>query len=217
VLIGDNAESHYARTPDGMPLARAADMACDSYFANKVITTGEGGMVLTDDPKVAETLRSLRAHAFTPGHHFHHQRYALGCRMTEMQAALGLAQHHRYKRLLAERATIAAEFYEGLKHIEWLEFPKRSPGSVWWVFPMLVKEKSPVDRDGLRVKLAEAGVETRTYFVPMHQQPHLKKYAEGQSFPVAEYLSERGLYLGVYPGLTSAKIDYICSVIRKVA
>lgn len=214
-VIEDCAEAHYARLPNGRSVG-FANMATFSFYANKIVTSGEGGMVCTNVDDEAERMRQLRAHAFTPGNHFHHQGLAFGMRMTDMQAALGLAQHGRRWDFLRERSAIAHQYLGRLTRIPWLSFPRRSPGSVWWVFPLLVQRGAPLTRDELRAILADAGVETRTYFFPMHRQPHLRRYATDE-YPVADDLAARGLYLPLFPGLTEDEVDYIADTICQCA
>lgn len=220
-IIEDAAESHYATFPDGSPVGSRGDFACFSFFANKIITTmGEGGIVLTDDPQAAERLRGLRAHAFDPAEHFNHQEHAWGMRMTNPQAAFGLAQHGRREEFLARRRQIWMRYAERLHELAWVEFPLRAVGSADWVFPLLVRDgpgsisrDSAITRDHVRAALAEKGVESRTYFKPMHQQKHLSRFAAGQSFPVADDLSRRGLYLPLHVSMTDQDVDYITEIL----
>lgn len=208
-IIEDCAESHYASV-DGQPAGSFGELACWSFYGNKIVTTGEGGMVCTDNERLAERLRSLRAHAFTPGDHFHHRSLAFGYRMTEMSAAVGLVQHARRAELIGRRQQIAQRYFERLRRLAWIAFPERTFESAWWVFPLLAPDRS--FRDRVRARLAEAGVETRTYFVPLHRQPHLRQFADG-NYPVADALSARGLYLPLYPDLSDDDVDYVCEVL----
>lgn len=210
VVIEDCAEAHYAAI-DGEPAGSFGTVSCWSFYGNKIVTTGEGGMVSTNDANMAERLRSLRAHAFTPGDHFHHQSLAFGYRMTEMAAAVGLVQHARRQELLARRKELARRYFAQLQGLAWATFPERTFESAWWVFPVLAPHRE--FRDRLRARLANAGVETRTYFVPLHRQPHLRKYATCD-YPAAESLSARGFYLPLYPDLTDDDVDYICEMLR---
>lgn len=214
--IEDCAEAHCARFGEGTPVGSRGDLACFSFFANKIVACGEGGMVLTRDAEVAERLRGLRAHAFTEGDHFNHREFAWGVRMPELAAAVGLAQHRQHESFLARRKEIAERYILNLEGIPWIEFQQRTPGSVWWVFPILCSSDFPPTRDSVRHKLATAGVETRTWFKPMHQQRHLAHFAAGQTFPVADDLYARGLYLPLYPSMEDDDVDYICEVIRGI-
>jgi perosamine synthetase len=209
-VIEDCAEAHYAAFDDGSPVGSRGPLASWSFYGNKIITCGEGGMVATNERSMAERLRSLRAHAFTPGNHFRHQELAFGYRMTEMAAAVGLVQHTRRAALIARRAAIVERYVEGLGAIGWLELPARTDGSANWVMSVLAV--SEARRDAARRALAAAGVETRTYFVPLHRQPHLRRFATAD-FPVASDLSRRGMYLPVWPDMTDDDVDYVCEAL----
>ncbi len=215
VLIEDCAEAHYARFADGRPVGSDADAATFSFYANKIIATGEGGMVLVDDAKLAEKLDALRSHAFTPGNHFHHQFLAYGERMTDLQATVGRAQHARKDEFIRRRDAIANRYDLRLEHV-FASGRLRSwyvgPNGVWWVYPVIAESK--IERDGLRVRLADCGVETRTFFYPLHLQPHLAKYAEGR-FPNAENAGECGLYMPLHAGMTDEEVDYICDLVTE--
>jgi perosamine synthetase len=219
-IIQDCAESHYGRFADGRKfISHPKDVLTFSFYANKIIATGEGGMVVCHDYRMAERLRSLRAHAFTPGDHFNHQELAFGYRMTDLQAAIGIAQCQRHRKLLRIRARHAQQYIDRLSSIPWLELPRRSPCAVWWVFPILVRREWSHQITVARVRevLADHGIETRRYFRPLHLQQHLQEFAlSGQTFPVACDLYERGLYLPLYVGLTNDDFAYIANALHKV-
>ena len=208
-VIEDCAECHYASL-DGRPAGSFGRVACWSFYGNKIVSTGEGGLVATDDDRLAKRLRSLRAHAFTPGNHFHHQELAFGYRLTEVQAAIGRVQHARREELLARRKAIAERYISRLCELPWVRFPARTSGSVWWVFPLVCPDET--FRDRLRAALAASGIDTRTWFVPLSRQPHLRRYAEHR-YPVADSLSRRGLYLPLYADMVEDEVDYICDVV----
>ena len=223
-IIQDCAECHYAtyqqlNGSSTQLLDHPQDVLTFSFYANKIIATGEGGMVVTANPTQASRLRSLRAHAFTPGNHFHHQEMAFGYRMTDLQAAIGLAQIQRYRKLLRIRRQVAERYIAKLSSVPWLQIPPRPTGSVWWVFPILVKRahanEFTVER--VRAVLAERGIETRRYFKPLHTQPHLSEFVRpDQTFDVADDLYRRGLYLPLYVGLKNDDVDYVCEAIKSV-
>lgn len=220
IVIEDCAEAHYAEYYEGAagmaPVGSYGRFACFSFYANKIITSGEGGMVLTDSVADAELLRSLRSHAFTPGDHFHHQRLAYGMRMTDLQAAVGLAQHRRAPEFLVDREVLAGAYLARLEGTWGLTIPKNHviPGSVWWVYPIQVSGQfDSFLRDDLRAHLAHHGIDTRTFFHPMHLQPHLRRFAHGQ-YPIAEIMGARGLYLPLYPGLSLEDVSYVCDAIK---
>lgn len=215
-VIQDCAECHYA-THEGTLVRHRNDILTFSFYANKIIACGEGGMVVTQRADIADRLRRLRAHAFTPGDHFNHSEMAFGYRMTDMQAALGLAQHSRRNRILRFRRNVAERYRELLSDVQWIEFPHRSPGSVWWVYPILIRRDSSLTVEAVREALAEGGVETRRYFKPLHTQAHLTKYVrDRQNFPVACDLYARGLYLPLYPGLSREHAEHVAAILRSI-
>lgn len=220
-IIEDASEAHYSK---GICDPKTW-MTTFSFYANKIITCGEGGMVLTDEPDLAERLRSLRAHAFTPGRHFVHQELAFSYRMTDLQAAVGLAQHRRHDSILAQRHEIAHWYHEALAGMDWLEMPHRHTDAVWWVYPLVVGEDSRKNRDDIRNALAERGIESRSYFVPLHQQPHLARFGivkrdpammPSTGYPVAERLSRDGFYLPLWPGMTREDVRYIADCLSAI-
>jgi perosamine synthetase len=211
-IIEDCAEAHYARVGT-RACGSLGRLACFSFYANKIVTTGEGGMVLTDEPRLADRLRSLRAHAFTPGDHFHHLELAYGYRMTDVNAAIGQVQHERHEELLARRAAVAQRYLERLDRLTWAVFPARVAGSVWWVFPLVCRNEAV--RDAARAALAAAGVETRSYFWPLHRQPHLCRFAT-REYQVADGLARRGLYLPLWPDMSDRDVDYVCDAIAAI-
>lgn len=210
VLIEDCAEVHYARGAGSW-----GDMVCWSFYANKNITTGEGGMVTTDRAEFKAKMDRIRMHAFSPLRHFNHTEKAYGCRMTEMQAAMGIVQHKRSGNLMARRAVLRA-LYDHALACDVLEdpfwTPATTPESAWWVMPIICNTEA--EREGLREWLAQDGIETRTYFVPMHQQDHLRVYAGPERFPRAEYLGRCGLYLPLYPAMSAAEVLYVARSVR---
>lgn len=210
ILIEDCAEVHYAK---GAGLW--GDLVCWSFYANKNITTGEGGMVTTSRAEYKQKLDRIRMHAFSPLRHFNHTEKAYGCRMTEMQAAMGIVQHKRAPALMARRQMLRA-LYEHALGWDVLRgdpfcIPETSIDSAWWVMPIVCDSEE--QREGLREWLAQDGIETRTYFVPMHMQEHLKKYARGD-YKRAEYLGCCGLYLPLYPAMQTLDVWYVSASVK---
>jgi perosamine synthetase len=215
-IIQDCAESHYGE----IPLIDHHTLATFSFYGNKIVTCGEGGMVACQSGRIAERLRGLRAHAFTPGDHFNHQELAYGYRMTEMAGAVGLAQHERRSEILEVRRKVAGWYAEELAGLHWLS-PFIKPNEIlgWWVYPVLIHNtfRPSITVERARGVLAERGIETRRFFRPLHLQEHLKQYREpAQKFPVAHDLYDRGFYLPLYPELTRDDVAYIASALRSV-
>jgi len=209
-LIEDCAESHYAVHKSGRVVGSFGDLAVFSFYANKNITTGEGGMVTTDDKEVKDRLDRVRMHAFTPGMHFTHTERAFGYRMTNMQAAMGIVQHNRHEEFMTYRGSLRRRYENNLKDIpaNFLEIPPTTASSAWWIMPILADGH----RDSMRIALADNGIETRTYFFPMHTQAFLTEYSSG-AYPISDKLGQIGFYLPLNPTLSFDDIDYISEVL----
>ena len=213
IVVEDAAEAHGA-SYRARPIGSLGDAAAFSLYANKIVTSGEGGMVTTNDPRVAELARELRDHAFSRERHFWHRRLGFNYRMTNLQAAVGLAQVERWDELMARRRENARRYGQALAGIEGIATPPQQPGGVVWMFGITVAPEFGIGRDELRRRLAARGVETRTFFVPMHVQPVHAGRFRGQRYPVAERLGRTGLYLPSGPALTDDDIDYVAQAIR---
>jgi perosamine synthetase len=172
------------------------------------MTTGEGGIILTDDDKLATALRHCRAYDFDDTRHFWHKRLAWNLRMSSLEAALGRAQLERLDELIAARQRNYAYYCERLGDLVEFLAQKSYATSVSWMCGLLTRDLE--ERDGLMAFLERNQIETRTFFFPMHQQP---VYKSREAFPVAEDLSRRGLYLPSSSHLTEEQLD---SVVRSV-
>lgn len=197
-VIEDSAEAHGIK-PVG-------DIACYSFFANKIITTGEGGMCLTNDKRLKDQIDHLRSMAFDLKHTFLHKKIGYNFRMTNMQAAVGLAQVERFDEILAKRKQIE-EWYD--KYIdERFKMPKRD---VLWMYDVNCGDEMQIIKEGL----AEKGIDTRYFFKPMTIQP---MYDEGD---IANYnafdWSQDGIYLPTFNQLTEDQVKYICKTINELS
>lgn len=207
-LVEDAAESHGALYK-GKQVGTFGDAGCFSFYANKIITSGEGGMIITDDDKLAHQLRHTRAYDFDEERHFWHKRLAWNFRMSSLEAAVGRAQLERLDDLIAARLETAAYYTEHLDGmVEFLE-RKEYVEPVCWMFGILVRDRQ--ERDGLMAYLEEHGVETRTFFLPLHQQP---VYKSSISLPVSEDLGRRGLYLPSSSHLTPQEREIVVGHVR---
>ncbi|MYZ38219.1 MULTISPECIES: DegT/DnrJ/EryC1/StrS family aminotransferase [unclassified Streptomyces] len=197
-VVEDSAEAHGVR-PVG-------DIACFSLFANKIITAGEGGICLTEDPRLAEQMAHLRAMAFTKDHSFLHKKLAYNFRMTSMQAAVALAQTEQLDTILATRREIERRYDEGLRGIDGITtMPARD---VLWMYDLRAER-----REELRDFLAAEGIETRVFFKPMSRQPGYYD-ADWPSLNASRF-SEDGFYLPTHTGLTAQDQEFITGRIRK--
>jgi perosamine synthetase len=213
-VFEDAAEAHGARS-NGRPVGSLGRAGSFSFYANKIITTGEGGMVTTDDDSLAALTRTLRDHAFSADRHFWHRHIGFNYRMTAMQAAVGLAQVEQLSTILSRKAALAARYDAAFEDLPLHRSPHRSSDQpVTWMYGLRVTEHSPCSRDVLRRRLADAGIETRTFFVPLHLQPVWRERGVDQRLPNAEALSMSGLYLPSGPGLTDTDVDRVIDAVR---
>jgi perosamine synthetase len=218
-VIEDAAEAHGA-VYRGRPVGALGTAATFSFYGNKIITTGEGGMVTTNDAELARVARRLRDHAFSAERHFWHQYLGFNYRMTSLQAAVGLAQTERLPQLVAARRRNAERYRELLEPVRGLCLPdeRADVTNVFWMYGVRVGDAFGCSRDELRRRLARKGIETRTFFVPIHLQPIYFRRFQGQgSYPVAEELCRTGLYLPSGPTLTDGEIRYVAEQVAAAA
>ncbi len=215
-VLEDAAEAHGALY-QGRPVGSLGEAATFSFYGNKIVSTGEGGMLTTNDSEIARIARLLRDHAFSQERHFWHSCLGFNYRMTNLQAAVGLAQTERLEDLVCARRRNARLYSERLRGIAGLRLPTESPDvrSVFWMFGLLVGDDFGISRDELRRRLARRGIETRSFFVPIHLQPIYFHRFRDERFPVAEDLCRRGLYLPSGSGLTEREIDIVTSEIAR--
>ncbi|MGF6788981.1 DegT/DnrJ/EryC1/StrS family aminotransferase [Paraburkholderia sp. 35.1] len=195
------------------------DISCFSFYANKHITTGEGGMIVCDDDELASRARSLRNLCFKPERRFVHEELGWNYRMSNLQAAVGLAQFEKLDAHVARKRELGRRYESLLRGVPGIGMaPVALPyaENIYWVFGMVLDDSLPFDADELRSMLAEAGVSARPFFWPMHEQPVFLKQGmfKGENFPIAERMSRRGLYLPSGLALTEAQQDYTVDVVR---
>jgi perosamine synthetase len=217
VVIEDCAESHGA-TVRGKKTGSFGAMGCFSFYANKVITTGEGGMVTTNDAKLAARLRLLRNLAFSEPR-FLHQVAGYNFRLTGLQAAMGLAQTRKIESIIEEKRRVAATYNELLADVDWLQLPPELDWArnVYWMYAVVLREGAPVSRQAVIERLRADGVDTRTFFCPMSQQPcitSLPGYRQVRT-PVADRLWRDGFYLPSSTQLTRADLERVSSAVRR--
>ena len=171
-VIEDAAEAHGAEYK-GQKCGSLGDMACFSFYANKIITTGEGGMVLTDDAVLAEKLRAQRNLCFLPEKRFLHKELGHNYRMTNIQAAIGLAQVEKIETSLAHKRWMGEAYTERLQNIEQLQLPVEKPWAknVYWMYGIILDKSTGMDAVEFANRLRSKGVDTRPFFLGMHEQP----------------------------------------------
>ena len=220
-IIEDAAEMH-GQTYKGRACGTFGDISTFSFYPNKLITTGEGGMVLTDDDALAERCRGLRNLCFVASRRFVHDELGWNFRMTNLQAALGLAQLERFDEFVERKRAIGTRYQDLLGGVPHLQLPIASDDTaknIYWVFSLVIDDDFPLDAPQFMKRLAEKGVGTRPFFWPMHEQPILKgKYGlfNGERYPVAERIARRGFYVPSGLGLTSAQQSEVAKVVREV-
>jgi perosamine synthetase len=219
IVIEDAAEAHGAEYR-GRRCGGLGDMSCFSFYANKIITTGEGGMVLTKREDTAEKLRSLRNLCFRPEQRFYHTELGHNFRLTNLQAAIGLGQLEKIEERIQHKRWMGAAYTEGLRGIDKLQVPteKEWARNVYWMYGVVLQEHTGLNAATFARRLAELGVMTRPFFLGMHEQPVLRRMGlfRDEHFPVAERLARQGLYLPSGMSLTEAQIEAVCSSVRKV-
>jgi perosamine synthetase len=218
VVIEDCAESHGATCRSRMT-GGFGDMGCFSFYANKVITTGEGGMVVTNDDRLAEKLRLLRNLAFTEPR-FWHEKAGYNFRLTGYQAAMGLAQFCKIEQIITQKRRVAHTYEHYLSPISGLRLPREMEWArnVYWMYAVVVEPEFGLTRDQLAEELHRHGIDTRTFFCPMNQQPFLQAITGFPtiSCPVADRLWETGLYLPSTYSLTEEAIKLIADRIMQL-
>lgn len=219
-VIEDAAEL-IGQTYKGRPCGSLADISTFSFYCNKHITTGEGGMVVTDDDELAGRVRSLRNLCFLPERRFVHEELGWNLRMSNLQAALGLAQLERLDAFVEKKRRIGAMYQERLQGIEGLQLPLAETAfakNIYWVFGLVIREPLKINAREAMKMLAERGIGTRPFFYALHRQPVLlkKNACDQQELPVSEYLSEKGFYIPGGLALTDDQIDIVTSVVREL-
>jgi perosamine synthetase len=216
-LIEDAAEAHGAEY-FGERVGGIGYAGTFSFYANKIVTTGEGGMVTTNDAAFSKLVRRLRDHAFHPKRHFWHEYVGFNYRMSNLQAAVGLAQTERIEEIVQARRGLAVWYTAGLKALPGLILPTEAEGakSVFWMYAVRVAPEFGCTSHELRVQLASRGIETRAFFTPMHLQPIYFSSFRGTRFPVAEALCRAGFYLPTHEGLRQVDAAWICEQIEQI-
>lgn len=213
-VVEDAAEAHGA-TYKGKKVGSIGDIAAFSFFGNKIITTGEGGMVTTNNDDFAARIRLLKGQGMDPTRRYWFNIIGYNYRMTNIEAAIGLAQLEKIDEHLRRRQEVCDSYKRRLGELsEYIEFQKvqKDATHVQWMFSILLKDNVKGTRDELIAFLAKNNIETRPVFYPMHVMP---PYYEDKTYPNAEYISKRGLNLPTHGLLTEEDIAYVCDKIRE--
>jgi perosamine synthetase len=216
LIIEDAAQALGSRLGEQLA-GTIGDAGAFSMFANKLISTGEGGMIIFRDAAAAARARVLRDHGMTPGRRYWHDTVGFNYRLTNLQAAIGVAQLERFDYLLARKRKIANAYHRRLADIDGLILPARLPRrfNSYWQYSLIIDgDRQGIHRDEVAARLDQANIETRPLFYPLHIMPPYRNYARGRRFPNTEWLSSRGLSLPSSARLRWDEIDFICGVLR---
>lgn len=219
-IVEDAAEAH-GQTYRGRACGSFGDLSVFSFYPNKHVTSGEGGMILTDSDALAARCRDLRNLCFKPPRRFVHDELGWNLRMTNLQAAVGVAQLERLDEFIARKQAMGARYTQALSTLACLQLPPtQAAGSAnhYWVFGVVLADDVDFDAHEAMQRLAAAGVGCRPFFWPMHEQPVFRRMGlfAGESCPVAERIARRGFYLPSGLALTERQIDEVVAAVRKV-
>jgi len=217
-VIEDAAEAHGAEYKK-KKVGSLGDVACWSFYANKILTTGEGGMLTTNNPELAEKARSLRSFAYGKEHRFMHEDIGFNYRFTNLQAALGCAQLERIEETIAKKRQIAQWYKDVLKDIPELQLPAEKPyaKNVYWMFHIVLQGKWEEKRNEVIRRLKDEGVETREAFTPYNMQKIMieKGMTKSEACPIANKVGKSGLYLPSGISLSREDVEYIAASLKK--
>ncbi|QIL21426.1 DegT/DnrJ/EryC1/StrS family aminotransferase [Thermomonas sp. HDW16] len=219
-IIEDAAEAH-GQTYRDQPCGSFGDISTFSFYPNKHVTTGEGGMVLADDDVLAETCRSLRNLCFQPGKRFVHERLGWNLRMTNLQAALGVAQLERLDGSIERKRAMGARYTEALSNLPGVQLPVAATeyaDNHYWVYGVVLEDTLDIDAQEAMRRLSAHGIGTRPFFCPMHMQPVLRgaDFFAGESHPVSERLYRKGFYIPSGLALTPNQMERVAEALHKV-
>jgi perosamine synthetase len=219
-VIEDAAEM-IGQTYKGKSCGSLGDISTFSFYPNKHITTGEGGMIVTDSELFAEKCRSLRNLCFQAKKRFVHEELGWNMRMTNLQAAIGLAQLERLGDVVEKKRCMGRLYTELLSDIEEIDLPVSKTEyaeNIYWVYGIVLKDSVPFDAEEAMKKLGNKGVGTRPFFWCMHEQPLFKKMGlfNGESYPVAEHLARRGFYLPSGLALTDEQVKIVAKRVKEI-
>lgn len=219
-VIEDAAQMH-GQTCRGNPCGSFGDVSTFSFYANKHITTGEGGMLVTDDARVAERCRSFRNLCFQPERRFVHEELGWNFRMSNVQAAIGLAQLERLDEFVIRKRRMGALYQRLLGSVAGLKRPLPATeyaDNIYWVFGVVLADELGLDAQQAMARLGRAGIGTRPFFYPMHQQPifHRMGLFHGERYPVAERLAARGFYLPSGLALTQSQCEQAADAVQEM-
>ena len=219
-MIEDAAEM-LGQTYKGLPCGSFGDLSIFSFYPNKHVTTGEGGMVVMNDAGLAERCRSLRNLCFQRDVRYVHDEIGYNYRFTNLQAALGLAQIEQLEEAVKRKRAMGRYYTKKLREIGGLMLPLETTAyadNIYWVYGMVLEQNIPIDNKGMQKLLAEKGIGSRTFFWCMHEQPVYRKTGMflGEVYPNAEYLARKGFYIPSGLALTKMQMDKVIEAIKDI-
>ncbi|MBO6538846.1 MAG: DegT/DnrJ/EryC1/StrS family aminotransferase [Rhizobiaceae bacterium] len=219
-IIEDAAEMH-GQTWNGKPCGSFGDISTFSFYANKNLTMGEGGMVVTDDPVLADRCRSFRNLCFLQQKRFVHEELGWNYRLTNVQAAIGMAQLEEMDTHITRKREVGRLYNRLLVNVPGLQLPVPATNyaeNIYWVYAMVLDDDVPVDAEQMMKLLAGEGIGTRPFFWPLHEQPVFLNHGlfHGAHLPVAERISRRGFYLPSGLGLSDQDVELSAETLRRV-
>jgi perosamine synthetase len=218
-IIEDAAQVHGGEYK-GRKCGGMGDISCFSFFANKIITTGEGGMLLTNDDAYADRARKLRNLCFEKGRRFVHRELGFNYRLTNMQAAIGLAQVEKIEQLVQRKIENGQYYLSQLKTIPEIQLPieREWAKNVFWMFGLILDESTGESAESFAKKMRDQGIETRPYFLGMHEQPIFKAQGmfDGETYPVTDRIARQGLYIPTGLNLTRDMQDQVIYALKKL-
>ena len=219
LVVEDAAEIHGGEYK-GKKCGSFGDISCFSFYANKIISTGEGGMILTNNKEYAEKAKKLRNLGFEKKKRFHHNELGRNYRLTNLQAAIGVAQLKNIDKLLEIKINNAKRYTEELVGVKGLQLPKEKEWAknVYWMYAIVLDESTGYDAKTFALKLAEEGIDTRPFFHSLDDQPALRCLGIKcqNDCSVAERIGRQGLYLPSGLGLKNDEISVVCNSIKKL-
>ncbi len=219
-VIEDAAEMH-GQTYNGKPCGSFGDISVFSFYPNKHITTGEGGMVVTNDEYLAERCRTIRNLCFRQDIRYVHDELSDNYRFTNLQAAVGLAQLERLDEFVEKKRDMGRYYTQQFRGIKGIRLPIESTSyaeNIYWVYGIVLDEEIPVDNRSVQKLLAEEGIGSRTFFWCMHEQPVYKSQGlfQNEKYPNSEYLARKGLYIPSGMALTRKQMEEVAEKVKKV-
>ena len=219
-LIEDAAEL-IGQTYKGIPCGSFGDISTVSFYPNKHITTGEGGMIFTDNDELAEKCRELRNICFQPERRFRHEKLGWNLRMTNLQAAIGTAQLERLDKFIEKKRWIGNLYNNLLSDLKNIQLPLSSTNyadNLYWVYGLILNDQMGLDAQEAINRLMKLEIECRPFFYSLHQQPILKKmgFFKEEIYPTAEKISQFGFYIPSGLSLTESQINQVADSIIKI-